>query len=162
MIFVGITADDIAVGGFLEALKRDGISLGDHFWITSRTDLETHRWAQGAGIQIIRYDPIETPEGADHQTVLLQMFQNIRNFKSKDVSPPPVVSSLTGEEAILPPNDLLRADDDQIRFALAKKAKSILQKNNNDTNSLEYAAFLEEYKRPIFFVMESGGESTTQ
>src|ERR1035437_3815744 len=55
VLFLGITADDIAVGGPLEPLLNQNISSGTHFWVTSRTDLATDEWAEKVGVRVIRY-----------------------------------------------------------------------------------------------------------
>src|SRR4249919_2526590 len=46
VIFVGITADDVAVGGHLQRLKSEGITTSPHYWITDRRDLATDVWAE--------------------------------------------------------------------------------------------------------------------
>src|SRR5699024_9096788 len=55
ILFLGITADDRAVGGHLEWFAKNGINTGPHFWLTHRRDTETDRWAEGADIRVIRY-----------------------------------------------------------------------------------------------------------
>jgi hypothetical protein len=65
IIFVGISADDVAVGGHLDALSDARIDLGDHFWITDRTDAITEHWAERTQLQLIRYQS----EGGDHSAL---------------------------------------------------------------------------------------------
>src|SRR5256885_4841151 len=54
VVFLGISADDVAAGGHLERLKELGIKLGSHYWITARRDNPTDSWAEAVGIQIGR------------------------------------------------------------------------------------------------------------
>ena len=54
VVFVGISADDEAVGGHLAYLTQIGVDCGSHFWITDRQDATTVRWARDAGIRVLR------------------------------------------------------------------------------------------------------------
>jgi len=65
ILFIGITADDLAVRSHFEALKNWGIDFGAHYWLTDRTNKETDEWAEAAGVRIIGYHP----EGTQHQEV---------------------------------------------------------------------------------------------
>ena len=61
-IFVGMSVDDIAVGGHLEALAKLGGAYPTHFWLTSRTDAATDTWAEGLGVRVIRYNSVDGHE----------------------------------------------------------------------------------------------------
>lgn len=55
VLFVGISADDQAAGGYLEKLVNMDVDIGVNYWITDRIDIATDKWAEKNGIRIIRY-----------------------------------------------------------------------------------------------------------
>lgn len=55
VIFLGISAEDIAAGGFLHAMSQAGLDCGNHFWITNRNDAATRKWAENAGVLRLQY-----------------------------------------------------------------------------------------------------------
>ena len=81
IVFVGISADDLAVGGFLENLSKLQIDVGEHYWITDRRDSATNRWAEKSAIRLITYDAAE----GDH-IELLDAFDDLLSFVSVDDS----------------------------------------------------------------------------
>ena len=82
-LFLGISADDLASGGHIEALTHAGIDAGSHYWLTNRGDLKTDYWAEQAGIQIIRYH---------NHSEITEFFEDVlRYVPDEGPSPPPVV-----------------------------------------------------------------------
>lgn len=55
ILFVGVSADDVALQTHLDAVRTGGITGISHFWITSRTDEDTDKWSEQYGIRVIRY-----------------------------------------------------------------------------------------------------------
>ena len=55
VVFLGLSAEDVAVGGHLERLAVAGIDTGPHYWLSSRADLATDKWAEANGIRLIPY-----------------------------------------------------------------------------------------------------------
>ena len=131
LLFVGISVDDLAVGGHLDRLKQHVSDFGSHFWITHRRDEATNRWAEDHNVRIIRY----SSNGEDHSE-LEELFRCLRNFVPKDDVPPPVV--LESDSIVLPitadlsPADLLRESAETIREVLNVKAKAILDCFDSD------------------------------
>lgn len=149
VVFCGISADDVSAGGILQGLHDSGVALDEHYWITSRRDGETHKWAQESGVQVIRYDPVLW-KGEDHTTVISEMLVDLRTFVSKDAQPAMVVSPGPSTQSIGDPNELLALDsDDEIRTSVAGYAKHMLSVCGNDTSAPAYTKFLYDYRRPI-------------
>lgn len=85
VLFIGMSADDVASGGFVERMLRKGFSTGEHFWLTHRGDDGTRAWANGAGIQPIYYAAAD-----GHDRALAAFFEDLERFRSRDSAPPPV------------------------------------------------------------------------
>lgn len=145
VVFAGISADDVAIGGFLETLTKSGIDLGSHFWITARMDEATDRWAENAGLQIIRY----SPEG-DHQLAFHAMFEDLNAFTPEEDVPPVVHTSLVeSQDTITKPEELASRFPEEIRNEIASYARDILEQSKEPFPK-EYRTFALEYARPIY------------
>lgn len=148
-IFVGMSVDDVSVGGFLSSIKNAGSFVGSHYWITSRRDLKTNSWAQAAGLQVIRYDAQSKNGQTDHQTPLRDIFSDLRSFKSVDRIAPVVRSDVQRQSSIPEPREIISREPNEVRILLAGKAADILERNAWDTSSHEYKNFLISYKRAV-------------
>lgn len=146
IVFVGLSAEDRAAGGFLEKLASQGIDFGGHFWITNRKDANTDAWAERAGIRVIRYD---AATNEDHTARLLDIIQHLARAHSKDNTPQPVVPSSTPALCVLTPTELAKEDPETIRLHLNAEAARILRTDTPPYNMFSH--FCEEYKRPIFY-----------
>ena len=148
VVFVGISTDDQAVGGFIEQLSGLGIDVSSHYWITHRRDSLTDRWAEDQGIRLIRYDA----PNEDHAE-LLELLDDVIAFISEDdpkevlpVSPAgfsPGIRSLPSEA------DLLKLDEEEIRQILNEEASRILQIASPE-NIKEYDDLSQDYDRAIY------------
>jgi hypothetical protein len=100
LLFLGITADDRAVGGHLEWLAKEGIATGPHFWLTDRQDSTTDSWAENANIRVIRYSNVD----GDHREVR-EFFNDLMSYvpaeDAKDLRP--VVSTSAPVATQIPP-----------------------------------------------------------
>jgi hypothetical protein len=104
VLFAGVSADDVAAGGFLTRLRMSGGDPPPHFWITDRTDAATDAWAEQNGIHVIRYDVVKHGHAP-----LDAFFADLQQFVPRDDEPPPVVSLATVPETTLPePSALAR------------------------------------------------------
>jgi serine/threonine protein kinase len=56
VLFVGVSADDVAVRTHLDIVRMTGATGISHYWITSRTDEDTDRWAEEYRIRVVRYE----------------------------------------------------------------------------------------------------------
>lgn len=149
VLFVGISADDLAAGGTVSRLTETGFELGQHFWLTSRDDKVADDWAENSGLQIIHYD-----SKAGHSKALIEFIRSLEKFVPEDEKPSPVVSQrIEIQEKIPSPQDLINCDDEKIRESLNRKAKAIL--NSGDPLSEDiYKQFLREYHRPILLAWD--------
>ena len=148
IVFLGISPDDQAVGGFIEQLAELGIDVESHYWITDRRDSSTDSWAEKQGIRLIRYG---APE-ADHSE-LLEMLDDLIAFVSRDDPeevPPVRPVGLTPANRPLPSKvDLLRLDEEEIRQILNEEASRILQVGSPDAFK-EYNEFSQDYDQAIY------------
>lgn len=147
VLFLGISADDVAVGGHLQQLKNDNIDFGNHFWITSRDDLATDEWAEEIGIRVIRYS------NSNNHRELLHLLKDIQSFIPKDdfiyPLPPPAQKS---EPTTLPsPKEILKSNSNEIRKLLNNRAREILTDQIGNHNQYEkYREFCEKYDEAIY------------
>jgi serine/threonine protein kinase len=151
VLFLGLTADDLAVGGHLERLARLGIETDSHFWLTNRRDFNTDKWAEAAGIRVIRYRSID----GDHSEAG-EFFTDLRSYVPEEPAdaPPPVAPSedLVDEvpDGQLPtPEELAKMEAEEIRSILNRHAARLL-KAGDDAAYDAYDAFCEEYDEAIY------------
>ena len=147
ILFLGISADDLAVGGHLDKLAQLRISHGPHFWVTDRLDNATDRWAEKVGIRVIRYNKT----APDDHTELDQFFEDLLQFTPADSTPPPVrmEHAIPAEEEILEPQELAKQEAETIRRILNARAAAILASNTQEAYS-NFEAFCEEYDEAIY------------
>ena len=148
VVFVGISVDDIAVGGFLQNLTNIGVDFNNHYWITSRQDKRTDDFAESIGIRIIRYN---APDG--DQSELLELFDDLLSYVSpedKDVEQPAFINPCESNLDSVPNNvEILSLDTEEIRDILNKKAMQILQNPTPDSYKV-YEDFSIEYDEAIY------------
>ena len=146
VVLVGISADDIAVGGFLDQLSK--LDVGPHYWITHRRDYVTNQWAEKRGIRLIHYNA----PGGDHSE-LLGAFDDLVSYVSEDDladSVPIVPEGLVPSSETLPnQDDLLTMDAESIRNALNREATRILFSSSSEANQ-EYKDFSIRYDEAIY------------
>ena len=144
VVFAGISADDEAVGGFVEQLADLGVDLGSHYWITDRRDANTDSWAENVGIRLIRYNAPNDEHGE-----LVEMFDDLIRFVSPDdlVHPPITPSPLDLPKGELPTPDELRGmDAETIRGILNEEATRILKLGDVD----QYEEFTRSYDESMY------------
>lgn len=150
VVFLGISADDTAAGGFLEGLSSLGVDVGPHFWITDRHDASTQHWAAKNQIQVINYAPErDVNNKLNHDIPLSELIIELNSFVSLEQTPAPVIPAVEAISTRIDPMALRQKTDDESRFILASYAKDIITKNDDDTKSPPYKAFLEEYSSNI-------------
>jgi serine/threonine protein kinase len=144
VIFIGITADDVAVGGHLERLKEAGISSPTHFWLTDRLDSATDSWAEGNGIQVVRYS------AADGHAELNSLLRDLATFvpPESDSAPPVALNFTFGSETIPPISALVAMPPEDVRRRLNSYASAILSQGDDEALSA-YNVFTKAYDRAI-------------
>lgn len=149
IVFVGISADDVATGGHIEALVGAGIDFGDHFWITDRRDRATEYFAEHTNLQLIRYQS----QGDDHSD-LKEILTALGNHKPQDENADPVAMVCTNLGADLPsPDDMqLESDPERIREQLNARAAKLLSPESGagGIDYKSYDRFCDEYDEAIY------------
>jgi serine/threonine protein kinase len=144
VLFLGISADDVAVGGHLERIANRRIDTGTHYWLTDRTDAATDQWAERVGISAIRYDATEN----DHSAIA-EFFADVLSFLPTDEVPAPVTLPVAPVTALLPPKELRREDAETIRKILNARAAEILQLGTEESYA-EYERFCRQYNEAVY------------
>tara|TARA_R110002012_G_scaffold170394_1_gene334727 strand:- start:1274 stop:3655 length:2382 start_codon:yes stop_codon:yes gene_type:complete len=145
IVFIGISAEDVAVGGFCEKLKDQRVDIDPHYWITDRKDKETTDWAEKNGIQKITYTAHDAKQ---HTAVTTEILTKLSSGKSKDF--PGDVIKYPGPSLIKIPDskDFRLMDENESRIKLNQHALHIIE-TTGGTDNTEYANFLQEYSLPI-------------
>ncbi|MEM1212750.1 MAG: SIR2 family protein [Planctomycetota bacterium] len=145
VVFVGISADDQAAGGFLQQLSCMQIDTGQHFWITHRNDEQANQWAEKSGVQRIYYEKDVNHPGLSHILSALQ------EAVSVDEKAPPVRPSLTDpvERDLPTPEVITQKTAEEIRQLLNNKASHILGQGT-ESSVREFDAFCEKYEEAIY------------
>ena len=148
--FFGISADDTAVSGRLIELNEAGIETPPHYWITSRRDLKTDRWAEAIGIRLIRYE-----SAYGHDQAFREIIEELRDFRLLDekIKEPVVGTAVRPNQRaidIIPSDELAVKSPEFIRTYLALKAHEILSDNKDDLEYYAYNDFCEDYDRAVF------------
>jgi len=147
VLFIGMGVDDIAVGGHLEALKRFGVDIGTHDWVTPRGDLSTDQWAEGVGVRLIRY---EAPD--DDHSELQEFFSDLFEYLPQEEVAPPVALEQTIPKRLTLPDleELLQIDTERIRLILNDHAHTILKDTSSQEVYESYESFCEKYDEAIY------------
>ena len=144
ILFIGISADDIAAGGHLENLTKSGCDVGSHYWLTNRTDLRTDRWAEKSGIQLIRYQ---------NHSDIIEFFDDILKFvPTDDASVPPVFLQdpvPVDDQHLSSPEELSKLPAETIRAELNTHATKLLNEASPDRYT-RYEKFSTKYDEAIY------------
>ena len=146
VVLVGVSADDVAVGGFLDRLSA--LDVGDHYWFTNRRDNQTNQWAEDRGIRLIHYD---APDG--NHAELLEAFDDLASYvpaeDPRDVEPIVPEGLTPSNEGIPELDDLLMMDSESIRTALNIEASRLLAAKAPESGK-EYARFSADYDEAMY------------
>lgn len=144
LVLLGLSAEDIAVGGHFEQLIKKKIDTGQHFWITSRNERASIDWAERVGIRTILYSA-----DGNHKE-LEAVINDLIAHKSIDDPAPPVRPELVAKAENLPePHELNAQTSEQIRNVLNMHAAKLLKKDSEDSNR-EYIEFCQKYEEAIY------------
>ena len=150
---MGMSADDVAVGGHLERLKLRNVDLDSHYWITNRSDATTDKWAEGSGLRVIRY---RNPDGRHEE--LEECVAGLTSHISVDeptVNEPAIhlsklSKSETGtEESVVDNERYSELTDDDLRLALNRRALEILGEDT-EYSFEQYKRFTDKYDEEIY------------
>lgn len=148
VLFIGLSADDVAVGGHLERLADSGIQTDSHYWLTDRGDAATDEWAERVGIRRIRYRSV----GGSHAEVD-EFFADVASYVSPEPTDPlpPVTLEGTpeGEDRLPPQGELEGMDAESIRQILNAHAQRLLHSDSRE-NYEAYEKFSREFDGAIY------------
>lgn len=148
VLFVGISADDVAVGSHLQRLLKKNFDFGSHYWVTNRHDARTNEWAENTAIQTIYYSSYDG-DHSELEGMLSDLTSYVPREDSFDSYPPAMHgSSLTPVDEIPPPEALATLSPEEIRVILNSRALDILRTTNPNRDA-EFELFLTKYGRPI-------------
>jgi hypothetical protein len=155
VIFIGLTVDDLAVGGILESLSKRGVQNPTHYWLTHWRDSLTDFWAERVGVELIRYNAT----GQDHSAVN-EFLVDLAHARPLEESPaPPVALDRAEDDPELPsPEEMRTWEPDRIRRVLNAHASTLLRPDTDEAH-LEYQEFLRDYRRPIYTAWYMGVEA---
>jgi hypothetical protein len=147
VVFLGITAEDVAAGGILERLVQDiGVkSAGDHYWLTDRSDAAATEFSDKIGLKRIKYAPHN-----NH----IELDQILDDLSKRNFRPPP-------PSVVIPPGTKSRnyskpsvqevlalSDPNLIRKELNEIASNILRTGAPSREHV-YKEFIVEYDQAI-------------
>ncbi len=147
VVFVGITADDIAVGSLLNNLIKQNFSLTGHFWITSRADSTTDIWAESRGIRVVRYDAIDASHSGLNK--LLAELAAYKTQENPELERPVISTSSPASSSIPSPDELDLRDKEKLRAILNTKANYIFSIEDQAERDRQFAKFLVDYEDPV-------------
>lgn len=144
LLFVGISADDIAISRHLRRLEALGIRSGPHYWITDRTDERTDTWAEQLGIRIIRYPS----SGADHSALdqCLTLLRRSRPYEKRIEQP--VLLGREPENEACSTKDLSLLTTDELRSHLNELAGRLFSPADPDQYE-RFEKFARQYDEEI-------------
>lgn len=150
IIFMGLTADDVAAGGHLQRLREKQIDTAPHFWITDKRDAKTQEWAERAGILTIYYNP------TNNHAELLECIDALLQYVPANPSEPPITPAKPpGTTPLLSPKEMVALyDPNEIRLAINAEAARLLQGDSEDayTRYHEFCVLYEEAIHRAWFV----------
>jgi len=143
VIFVGLTVDDVSTGGFIENMKKSGINLSTHYWVTEKNDTRLYKWGQDNSLQIINFDADENDYSA-----LENLFKKIASYIPKDDIPKPIISDIGRKSySITSLDEIVHKKPEEIRLELNEYALCLLTQNPPDI--IGYENLLKDYDYPI-------------
>lgn len=148
ILFIGLSADDVAVGGHLDRLAASGVQTETHYWLTDRGDAATDEWAEEVGLRRIRY----RSTNEDHSEVE-EFFADLATYVSPEPTDPlpPVTlgGDPQGEDELPPQAELEQLDAENIRRILNTHAQRILQ-GDGAASYAAYEEFSKEYDGAVY------------
>lgn len=154
VLFVGVSADDIALGGPLAELAKLEVASRTHYWITDRRDLATDEWAESNNIRIIRYNSA----GGRHSAVQ-EMLEDLASYVPEEVvSAAPLAlkrGSTSSATPLAEPDVLAGLPSAVIREQLNAAASGVLA-SDVPPDYPAFTEFLQRYDEPIYRAWYTG------
>lgn len=151
VLFAGVSANDIALSGQLLSLNRAGFHPPRLFWLTSRNDSTTEKWASDHRVQLIHY---KADQDAHHLENISAISHDIRGFRSIDQSKPePVVRNTRLfsdiDETARTPREVGEMEPEFVRKYLSNRLRKQLTNTPEDVLYDKFLQFCHEYNYAI-------------
>lgn len=141
ILFVGISADDFAIGSPLTDLASRGFEGNEHYWITDRDDEAAKTWATAAGVRIVHYD------SSKGHGVVSEILQWLAETAAPEVTAPPVLLRTPNTHGTIEsPKELIGRDPEELRRILNNHASALIREPNGESL---FEKFLDEYDAVI-------------
>ncbi len=150
VLFVGVSADDIALSAPLVKLNAEKFEARRLFWFTNRIDEKTKKWAEDNQVQQIIYSATKKEE---HKQAISHLVGSIVSFNSVD-EPRPVpntenIKSFGDIEVNLSPEEISVLPPENVRKTLNTVLASTINGLSGDELYSAFMQFSEEYDFPI-------------
>lgn len=150
VLFVGISADDIAISTPLVTLKEAGFSAPRVFWLTNRIDAQSDGWAKDHDVQKISY---KANANSDHEKIIAEFVEQTKKAKStaeKNIPPKiDIRKNFGGSIAERDPRKLANYDSEQVRRSLSNILGETLKDLQGDAVYDAFDNFCRDYRYPI-------------
>ena len=150
VLFVGMSADDIAISSPLMKLKDSGFSAPRVFWLTNRLDSESDVWSRENDVQKILYKAIND---AEHEQAISSFVDLVSKNVEEDLVKIPPAAALKkyfGDEIVeRNPRKLANHESEVVRMSLSNILSERLNGLTGDAVYDAFDAFCRDYKYPI-------------
>jgi len=151
VLFVGLSADDIAISSALLKLKSAGFAPPRLFWLTTRIDSISEEWSKDNFVQKILY---KASNDAEHEAFLNYFVDDIRKFYSKEQQrlPPQITTQKIFNESqneIRDPRKIANLESEEVRRTLSDLIAKELHGLSGDSLYDAFDEFCRKYKYPI-------------
>lgn len=139
-LFLGISAQDLAIGSPLTSLRLQGNDGPTHYWLTDRDDAGSREWASAHGIRLISYP------GGRHEVVAEVLRRLGSTIPTEEDADPVVIATPNPPDSLPSPEDMIAWPLDELRRALNAHASYLLsQEGGVDL----FEAFLDKYEQAV-------------
>ena len=149
VLFAGVSVDDIALSSRLLEMRREGFRPPALYWLTTRLDPETLRWAGENYISVINY---RVGPPADHGAFLNALADDLLTFiPVEEPSPLPILTQ-SKHKAVDAPTEakaLAQLAPEEIRVALSQSLQSLIASTPHRALYHKFQDFCRAYRYPI-------------
>lgn len=140
VLFLGVSAHDLAIGSPLLSLRDQGHDGPTHYWVTDREDTESRDWAASCGVRIVSYP-------TEHHHFVPELLSRLGSATAPEIEADPVLIASPNPPTELPPlRDLISLQLDDLRRVLNAHACHLLAQEGG----IElFERFLDEFEEAI-------------
>lgn len=152
VVFVGVTADDVAIGSPLARMvsKQGHAPLTGNYWITARDDRTAFEWGGDNGVTIVSY----ANDARDHRQLGILLDDLVNPVREEDPSKETPVIMAAARNAVTSELDIPQGADqspeEKLRLALNTRAAQILRGESTDGRDQEYDLFIKGHAKEIY------------